>query len=129
MKLIYLFILISLLSINATLAFSTQQDVIENGVNIVDKSITYSDHQYYLLASYNFDSYRNYTTKRMVQIEDGPIIELLSITDMQLNGKQISDEIINQKRGETSSAQLKKIITLINIGFKYPAPKNTETGF
>lgn len=129
MRSIYLLILVNLLHFNYIFGEANQQKLAENGVAIIDKSVSYTEHQYYLLSSFDFDSYRNFSSKRTVQIEDGPLVELLSLSDMQLAGKQIPAELVEQKKGEISSDHLKKVITLINIGFKYPPIKNTETGF
>lgn len=105
------------------------QQLSENGISLKDKSIIYTDYQYSLLYSFDFNSYRNYSTKRWVQIEDGPLIELSSIIDMQKLGKTISTEIIENKKAEIRETNLKVIITLVNIGFRYGPKKNTETGF
>lgn len=102
----------------------------ENGISLIDNSKIYTDYQYYLLSSFDFNSYRNYSTQRTVQIEDGPLMELSSITEMQQSGKEISADFIEKKKNETAiSSHLKSIITLINIGFRYAPKKNTETGF
>lgn len=134
MKSFYLFVLL-LLSVSAQMLGSStprekQQQLSDNGVSITDDSKTYTDHQYYLLSSFDFNPYRNFTTKRTVQIEDGPMIELNSVTEMLQAGKNIPAEITERKRNEIIPATpVKSVITLINIGFRYGPKKNTETGF
>lgn len=106
------------------------QQLTDNGVSIMDNTITYTDHQYYLLSSFDFNPYRNFLTKRIVKIEDGPVIELSSISEMQQADKDMPAEISDKKRNEVIPATpLKSVITLINIGFRYGPKKNTETGF
>lgn len=105
------------------------QQLSENGISLADKAAIYTDYQYYLLSSFNFNNYRNYTTQRLVQIEDGPLVELSSIVDMQQLGKIITSEIIENKKNEIIATNLKGIITLVNIGFRYGPKKHTETGY
>lgn len=106
-----------------------QQQLSENGITLIDNTKSYSDHQYYLLSSFDFNSYRNFETKRIVQIENGPLIELFSLREMQNINKNISSELIEKKKEEKTDSTLKKIITLINIGFLQPPALNTETGY
>ena len=101
----------------------------ENGITLVDNTKIYTDHQYYLLSSFDFSSYRNYSTKRTVQIENGPLIELSSLTEMQNINKSIPSELLEKKKEEKVNPNLKQIITLVNIGFLQPPVLNTETGY
>ncbi|HRH57943.1 MAG TPA: hypothetical protein PLS10_09835 [Chitinophagales bacterium] len=106
-----------------------QEKLSENGIALIDNTKSYTDHQYYLLSSFDFNSYRNYESKRIVQIENGPLIELSSLTEMQNLNKPISSELLEKKKEEKITPTLKKIITLINIGFLQPPVLNTETGY
>jgi hypothetical protein len=106
-----------------------QEKLSENGIALIDNTKSYTDHQYYLLSSFDFNSYRNYESKRIVQIENGPLIELSSLTEMQNLNKPISSELLEKKKEEKIAPTLKKIITLINIGFLQPPVLNTETGY
>ena len=106
-----------------------QEKLSENGIALIDNTKSYTDHQYYLLSSFDFNSYRNYESKRIVQIENGPLIELSSLTEMQNLNKAISSELLEKKKEEKITPTLKKIITLINIGFLQPPVLNTETGY
>lgn len=108
---------------------TNKQKLTKNGISIVESDKTYTDYQYDLLANFDFNSYRNYTTTRLVQIEDGPIIQLSSLVEIQKIGKPIPTELLENKKGEAISSNLKSIITLVNIGFRYGPKKNTETGF
>jgi hypothetical protein len=122
-------LLFSYYSYGKTLPESTKQKLIKNGVKIINEENTYTEHQYYLLQSFDFMSYRNYTTRRIVQIEDGPLVELYSLTEIQQQGQQIPNEYLLNKKDEIINPNLQKIITLINIGFRYGPILNTETGF
>jgi len=108
---------------------NTKRRLLKNGVVLMNTEKNYTDHQYYLLQSFDFTPYRNYTTNRTIQIEDGPIIQLLSLTEMQRQGNDIPSEIIQNKKDEVIDSRLKPIITLVNIGFRYGPILNTETGF
>jgi len=122
-------LLFSFQSYGKTLPESTKQKLIKNGVKIIDEEKKFTEHQYYLLQSFDFSSYRNYTTRRIVQIEDGPLVELYSLIEIQQQGQQIPDEYLVSKKDEIINPNLQKIITLINIGFRYGPKLNTETGF
>jgi len=122
-------LLFSFQSYGKTLPESTKQKLIKNGVKIIDEEKNFTEHQYYLLQSFDFSSYRNYTTRRIVQIEDGPLVELYSLIEIQQQGQQIPDEYLVSKKDEIINPNLQKIITLINIGFRYGPKLNTETGF
>jgi len=122
-------LLFSMQSFSNILPENTKQNLIKNGVRIINEEKTYTDHQYFLLQSFDFTAFRNYTTKRTVQIEDGPLIELYSLTEIQQQGVQIPQEFLENKKDEIIDTNLQKVITLINIGFKYGPKLNTETGF
>lgn len=125
----YGMLLFSLYSSGTTLPETTQQKLIKNGVKITNEEKNYTEHQYYLLQSFDFTSYRNYTTRRIVQIEDGPLVELYSLTEMLQQGHQISNDYLLSKKDELINPNLLKIVTLINIGFRYGPKLNTESGF
>jgi hypothetical protein len=133
MKSFYLTVILLLLIFTQVFAKITpkekQQQLSENGISIIDDTKIYTDHQYYLLSTFDFNGYRNYSTKRLVQIEDGPIVELSSITEMQQSGRIIPAATAENKKNEISDSHLKTVITLVNIGFRYGPKKNTETGF
>lgn len=132
MKLIYILAFL-LVSFNVSGTDNNSSEILkkikENGILLKDETITYTDHQYYLLSSFDFTPYRNYSTKRLILIEDGPMIEILSLSEMQKIGKDIPSEYIELKKNEVEESNLKGIITKINIGFRFGPKKNTETGF
>ena len=129
----YHLLIILILSIFTNSFGATPKEKIQqlegNGVLIIDNIKIYNDYQYYLLSSFDFNAYRNYETRRLLQIEDGPIVELYSITEMQQSGKEIPAKISEDKKNEVLTTHLKSVITLVNIGFRYGPKKNTETGF
>ncbi|HUM50580.1 MAG TPA: hypothetical protein PK431_02155 [Chitinophagales bacterium] len=106
-----------------------KQKLSENGITLNNSENSYSDYQYYLLESFDFTAYRNYNSIRLIQIEDGPIIQLSSLLEMQQLGKTIPTKFLEDKKDEVVSSNLKSIITLVNIGFRYGPKKHTETGF
>lgn len=101
----------------------------ENGLIILENDLNFTEHQLNLIYSYNFDPYRDYSSERIIQIEGGPKIQLSSLLEMQFIGKNIPEELLNNKKEVQDQSGLKPIITLVNIGFNYLPPKNTETGY
>lgn len=126
---IVLFLIFNMLSFSSDTYEFNKQKLKENGVTITEKVFNFTDHQFYLLETYDFTPFRNLNSNRIVQIEDGPLIQLFSLNEMIKSGKTISSEILENKKEEIHSDHLKKVITLINIGFKYGPVYNTETGF
>ena len=129
----YVFILLCFS--NSVLSFGKEEENTHtqklkgNGIELIDNNTIYSDYQYYLLETHNFLKYRNYTTRRVVQIEDGPKLLLYSLKEMMAAGNTIPPEVIEQKKEEVVTSGLIPVITLINIGFKYLPKKDTETGY
>lgn len=106
-----------------------KQRLAANGITLTDADKTYTNYQYSLLESFDFNAYRNYNTVRLVQIEDGPLIQLASLIQMQQLGKTVPASMLENKKDEVVSTNLKSVITLVNIGFRYGPKKHTETGF
>jgi hypothetical protein len=132
MKSYYFAIILFLLNTTAKAA-SNPDDIksklTNNGVSILDASQEYTEYQYLLLETFDFNPYRNLNSDRIVQIAEGPRLQLKSLKEMLNAGKQIPSEFIENKKDEITDKNLKAIITLINIGFRISPAKNTETGF
>ena len=124
-----LFLTISIFVFGKETSDINKQKLSANGITLTNPETTYTDYQYYLLENFDFTAYRNYSSNRLVQIEDGPIIQLSSLLEMQQLGKTIPSRFLEDKKDEIVSANLKSIITLVNIGFRYGPKKHTETGF
>jgi hypothetical protein len=72
------------------------------------------------ILAYDFAMHRNEKSLREVQIKDGPPVKLMSLNEVQKLGMVVDGSILDLKRGEDlNNANLRPLITLIDIGFKY----------
>jgi hypothetical protein len=132
MKSYYFSIILFLLNLTvkaAHISDDIKSKLDNNGVSILDVNQEFSEHQYLLLETFDFNPYRNLYSERIVQIADGPRLKLKSLQEMLNAGKQIPSQLIENKKDEITDKNLKAIITLINIGFRISPAKNTETGY
>lgn len=136
MKLFYsnykLFVFVFIYSIQSCFAIDDLQTqrMQANGVQFTENANAhYTTYQLSLIETYNFDVYRNYSTTRIIQIEDGPKLELESLVYMQSIGRAVDNQLLLEKSNRVDDNLPHSVITLINIGFKYSPPKHTETGF
>lgn len=71
------------------------------------------------IESANFDEYRLYSIRKKVQVLRGPLIELLSIKEMEEQGKTFSASFIEEAKSKTNSAAHQSIATIdLRIGIK-----------
>ena len=100
------------------------QELALKGIVLIssDKEISESDKA--LLSSYNFNSYRKYNQRMKVQLERGPLVELISLKEMLTQNLFIEKEILADKKDEQLPLPTKHDILLhLNIGMGYQ-PKN-----
>ena len=71
-----------------------------------------------LLLSYDFDALRNETTRRKVDLVNGPIIELLSFEELKQLNIAFDNDVYLFKKGEVVSDGLIPTITRLNIGIR-----------
>jgi len=86
------------------------------GVVFLEDNINLTYDDYSAFFNFNFDSYRNEKSNRVIQILNGPKIKLLSFDQMKTRGLHFNDEIYQTKIGEELNNQERKLITLVNIG-------------
>ncbi len=77
-------------------------------------NLTYDDYSSFF--NFNFDSYRNEKSNRVIQILNGPKVKLLSFDQMKSRGLYFDSGIYQTKIGEEINSQEKELITLVNIG-------------
>ena len=100
-----------------------------NAIVIETKDLQISSHQYSILANFNFDEYRKYSERSLIQIEKGPLVSLFSFQEMEQNGIAYSKtEAERKKSAEPVQRPKHDIITLVNLGWNYLPPVNSETG-
>ncbi len=63
----------------------------------------------------NYDEYRFYSLRKKVQIEKGPLIELLSIKELQEQGVNVAKNIVDIAKSKSESFNHESILNL-NIG-------------
>jgi hypothetical protein len=76
--------------------------------------LSYDD--FYTIYNSSFDQFRNEKSRRVIQLQNGPKIELLSFNELKSKGISFNNEAYQSKKGEKPNSQEKKLITLVNIG-------------
>jgi hypothetical protein len=84
------------------------------------------DYKQYAILHYNFDAYRNYSTQRKIQLQNGPVILLSSISEILKHGNNIDKDLIEAKRNEAIDTNLHEIVTLVDIGLQYQPKQHNE---
>lgn len=73
------------------------------------------------INAFNFDEYRFYNLKKKVQLSNGPLIELLSIKELEEKGVVVDQDIVNTAKARSENFKHESILSL-NIGLGvYPA--------
>lgn len=73
------------------------------------------------VESSNFDTYRFYSIRKKVQIVRGPLIELLSIKELEEKGIVFSKELVDLAKSKSESFKHESILNLdLGLGI-YPA--------
>lgn len=116
-----------LISVFSNLSYS-QEHIQSQGLNefrtkIEDKGIVFieldlklSNDDFYTIYNSSFDQFRNEKSRRVIQLQNGPKIELLSFNELKSKGISFNNEAYQSKKGEKPNSQEKKLITLVNIG-------------
>jgi hypothetical protein len=95
----------------------TVQDLQGNGINSSKINEVLPTFELEKLLNYDFSSYRKYNQPQKIQIENGPIIELLSIQEMISNGTTFNSEYVLSKKDIDYSTISHEIIPIVNVGF------------
>jgi hypothetical protein len=68
----------------------------------------------------NYDEYRFYSIRKKVQLERGPLIELLSIKELEALGVSVSQSIVAVAKSKSESFKHESILNLnIGVGIIY----------
>ena len=74
-----------------------------------------SESDYEKIQQTNFDQYRFFNLRKKIQIVRGPLIELLSVSEMQKQGAEYSQEYIDMIKTKSESFK-HETITLVDAG-------------
>ena len=103
------------------------QQLTDKGVQIhPDQCVMLNEQDFFLLASFDFNPYRNEKTVRQVQIKKGPAITIQSIQWMVEHQQTVDPSIVNKKQGEVLSSSTISTITLIDIGAGFKTLEKSE---
>ena len=69
-----------------------------------------------MILNFDYDNFRNAKSKRVIQIQNGPEISLLSFEEMKSKNYTINESVYNSKKDEEVNQNLKSIKLLLNIG-------------
>ena len=109
-------------------AFSKQ--LLGKGIIILSTNTAIATNDKALLLGYNFNSYRKYKEHLKVQLERGPLVELLSLDELLKQGIPVEPELVKHKKDELPAEPTKhEIILKLNIGMGYPAKNNSEIDY
>lgn len=128
--LVFLFIgLNSFSQINpATDTFSKQ--LLERGIILLSTNTAIATNDKALLLGYNFNSYRRYKEHLKVQLERGPLVELISLDELLKQGMPVEPELIEHKKDELPAKTAQhEIILKLNIGMGYTAKNSSEIDY
>lgn len=104
--------LISSVKINAQ---SVQKIIQRNDLVVLENKVNLSESDKIQIEDYNFDSYRFMNLRKKIQLVNGPLIELLSIKEVQALGKSVEQSVIDVAK-EKSEVFKHESILLLNIG-------------
>lgn len=97
--------------------FTTIEDLEKNGIKSSKIKTKISSDDIERLGVFDFSGYRNYSESQLVQIKNGPIIELYSIEKSISKGMVFKDSLINEKLNINNSGVTHSVIPLVEIGF------------
>jgi hypothetical protein len=103
------------------------KQLLSNGIILVSTGSDMSANDQLLLLNNNFNQYRKFKERLKVQLERGPLIELLSISELINQGIYVEPEFIAHKKEEQVNENIKHdIILKLNIGMGYRVKINSE---
>lgn len=109
------FLIFSLIFVLANLNLNAQSKINRKDLIVLKETKTLSEKDEQNLTSYNFDQYRYLNLRKKIQLVNGPLIELLSLKEVQALG--ISVDTKTQENISKKSEQFKhESILQLNIG-------------
>jgi hypothetical protein len=88
----------------------------DKGIVFIDTDFELSVDDFSAIYNFSFDQYRNEKSSRIIQLLNGPKIELLSFEQLKTRGVTFDNDVYQSKIGEQINNQEKKLITLVNVG-------------
>lgn len=109
---------------------SYKKHLLEKGIILLVYDTTTSTKDKTILSDYNFNSYRKLNQHIRLQIERGPLVELVSLNEMTELGQPIEKEFLEQKKNELPVQEIKHdILVRLNIGMGYAAKNYGEIDY
>lgn len=89
----------------------------KNGIcdESIHNIISFSNDDLNRILTFDFSVYRNYSTTQKVQIENGPLIELMSIQSMIQKGFAFDDYYLLEKKNIDKSNVTHEIIPIVHL--------------
>jgi len=98
-----------------TTAQSAQKTINRIDLLVIEDKTNLSEQDKLTIANYNFDSYRFMNLHKKIQLVNGPLIELLSIKELQSLGITVPQDVINTAQEKSESFKHESIL-LLSIG-------------
>lgn len=86
-----------------------------NDLVVLENNKVLSESDIRIINDYKFDEYRFMNIRKKVQLMNGPLIELLSIKELEKKGISVSQDIITVAM-EKSESFKHEVTLLLNIG-------------
>jgi hypothetical protein len=101
--------------------YSTKIHSQDKGFVILKANTELSQSEAKKIETHNYDEYRFYTIRKKIQIVRGPLIELLSVSEMQKLGFNFSKSYLDMVKSKSESFKHESILNLdLGLGL-YPA--------
>ena len=116
------FVLLAFISI-ANRSFSQNMTEIQSkaGFKILEPKTELSTSDLQKISNYNFDEYRFYNRTKKIQLKNGPLIELKSMSELQKEGLVFSTALIESVKAKSEDFKHETILLLdLGLGI-YPA--------
>jgi len=97
-------------------SYEFRSKIEDKGIVFIDVDFELSSDDFFAIYNFSFDQYRNEKSNRIIQLLNGPKIELLSFEQLKTKGIAFDNEVYQSKIGEQINNQEKKLITLVNVG-------------
>ena len=118
-KLVILFFCFIFFGLNSI--FSQENTYINKTFVVLQPVSNLSQQDVKKIENFNYDDKRFYTLRKKIQIERGPLIELLSIKELEDIGYSVSKDVADLAKSKSESFKHESVLNLnLGIGI-YPA--------
>ena len=99
LKLLFSLFILSKTIISQTSNFLTKSE----GFIVIDSKVELLSSDKSKIEAHNFDEYRFYSIRKKIQLVRGPLIELLSIKELETKGVIFSKEVVDLAKSKSES--------------------------